>query len=825
MESTPLHTGWQLRSAGPAVPAQIREAVVPATVPGSVHTDLLDAGLIPDPYLGENESALTWMHRADWVYETSFAAEPLDVGDRAALVFEGLDTVATITLNGTVIGQTENMHRRYRFDVTGLLAEENSLTVSFTAALTRAEEIAREVGARPHSYDHPFNAIRKMACSFGWDWGPDLQTAGIWKPVHLERWHAARLDQVRPLVTVGGDGHGRVEVLVDVTTAEPRSTHWVRAALTSPDGAAPVAQGEVTVADGRAAVVLDVPDAQLWWPHGYGAQPRYCLEVSLIDGETTRDSWERMVAFREVVVRAEPDEAGTSFVIEINGTPVFVKGANWIPDDHLLTRITAEQYARRVDQSVAANINLLRVWGGGIYEQDEFYDACDERGVLVWQDFLLACAAYAEEEPLRGEFEAEARDNVLRLMSHPSLVLWCGGNENLWFSVDHEWDAQLAGGTWGYGYYHDVFARVVSEIDPTRAYIEGSPASPGFAPWEKHPNDPDHGLKHEWQVWNRVDYSHYRDEAPRFVSEFGFQGPPTWATLTRALEPEDLHKESPAFLLHQKAPDGNGKLDRGMRPHLGVPGDFTDWHWAAQLNQAHAVRFAVEHYRSHWPRTAGAIVWQINDCWPVTSWAAIDGDERPKPLWYAMRQAYAPRLLTVQPREKGLVVAIANDTDAPWDGVLHLARERLDGSVCTADETSVHAAPRSVTLVDVPDELAIPGDPAREVLFATLGENRAVHLFAENKDVALAPDALTASVEQVRGGYGVHVHAASLALDVTVLADRLAPDARADRALDTLRAGETITIRVRTEHEVEPDLLTASPILRSSNDLHGAVVR
>ncbi|SED73822.1 glycoside hydrolase family 2 protein [Ruania alba] len=821
MTRLPLHEGWTLRCTGGDAPTTISTAVVPAQVPGSVHTDLLSAGLIEDPYLGENEAALTWVHRADWVYETTFEAEPIAPGERAALAFEGLDTVATITLNGAIVGRTENMHRSYRFDVTGLLEEENTLVVSFSSALTRAEEIAQEVGPRPHSYDHPFNAVRKMACSFGWDWGPDLQTAGIWKPVHLERWHEARLAQVRPLVTVGADGTGRVEVVADLEVAGAEDPgRRVRAELTAPDGG-PIATGEVAVTGGRAVVVLEAGDVDLWWPHGYGPQSRYDLQVTLADGDRERDSWSRKVGFRDVAVRADPDEAGTSFVIEVNGVPVFIKGANWIPDDHLLTRVTPERYARRVEQSVAANINLLRVWGGGIYEQDAFYDACDAAGVLVWQDFLLACAAYAEDEPLRGEFEAEARDNVARLMPHPSLVLWCGGNENLWFSVDQDWDARLEGGTWGYGYYHDLFAQVVAEVDPTRAYVEGSPASPGFAPWEKHPNDPDHGLKHEWAVWNQVDYSHYRDEAPRFVSEFGFQGPPTWATLTRALAPQDLHKESAAFLLHQKAPDGNGKLDRGMAPHLGIPEDFTDWHWAAQLNQAHAVRYALTHYRSHWPHTAGAIVWQINDCWPVTSWAAIDGDERPKPLWYAMQAAYAPRLLTIAPRETGLVVAVVNDSDDTWDDTLHLCRESLDGVGQATEDTPVHAPARSVTLVQIPARLATPADATGEALVATLGEERTVHLFAELKDVALDPDALTASATRVGDGYDVHITASSLALDVTVLADRLAPDARTDRALDTLRAGESVTVHVTTEHPLETGLLTAAPVLRSSNDLHG----
>ncbi|MFD1717276.1 glycoside hydrolase family 2 protein [Georgenia deserti] len=825
MRTTPLHRDWTLRSTGGGVPAEVDGALVPATVPGSVHTDLLDAGLIPDPYLGENESALTWMHRADWVYETRFEAVPLEPGERAALCFDGLDTVATVTLNGTELGSTENMHRRYRFDVTELLAAENALAVSFRSALTRAEELEAELGPRPHSYPHPFNAIRKMACSFGWDWGPDLQTAGIWRPVRLERWSLARLAEVRPVVTVAADGTGRVEILADVETdGAPVEGLRLDATLTAPDGTSPAAQGEVAVSGARGVVALEVPHAERWWPHGYGDQPLYGLQVGLHHGQQHLDTWKRRIGFRDVVVRTEPDEVGTGFTIEVNGTPIFAKGANWIPDDHLLTRVTPERYARRIDQAVGANLNLLRIWGGGIYEDDAFYDSCDAAGILVWQDFLLACAAYAEEEPQRSEFEAEARDNVARLMPHPSLVLWNGGNENLWGFMDWGWQEPLGGATWGYGYYHDLFPRIVRELDPTRPYVEGSPTSPGFAPWEKHPNDADHGLKHEWRVWNQIDYRHYRDEAPRFVSEFGFQGPPTWATLTRALDEADLHKESRAFLLHQKAPDGNGKLDRGLTPHLPAPEGFGDWHWATQLNQAHAVRFALEHYRSHWPRTAGAVVWQLNDCWPVTSWAAVDGDERRKPLWFALRSAYAPRLLTVQPRGETLVVAVVNDTDEAWRGTVAISRQGLEGRTLAETSEAVEVAPRTVGHVEVPDDVAASADPAHEVLVAALGAERAVHLFAENADVALDPAAVTATAERVPEGYDVTVSASSLALDVTVLPDRLDPRSTADRALDVLLAGESVTVHVSTAAELDPAALTAPPVLRSSNDLHAAAI-
>ncbi|MDM7829862.1 glycoside hydrolase family 2 protein [Cellulomonas edaphi] len=817
MNRTTLHDGWTLRSAGGPVPGHIVDRTIAAEVPGSVHTDLLAVGLIDDPYLDLNEDLLAWAHRAQWRYSRELTAAPPAAGERVDLVFEGLDTVAEISLGGAPLARTANQHRTYRFDVREHLAAADGrplpLDVLFRSALEHAEAEADRIGPRPGAYPHPLNMVRKMACSFGWDWGPDLQTAGIWRPVRIERWRTARIASVRPLVTVGDD-EARVAVHVDVERSGAPVADLplqVRIGDTRVDA--------VIAADASSAVVeVVVRDPQLWWPRGHGEQPLYPLVVDLAGLE----SWERRIGLRTVEVDTSDDEHGTAFTFVVNGVPVFVRGANWIPDDHLLTRITRERLARRLDQALGANLNLLRVWGGGIYESDDFYELCDERGLMVWQDFPLACFAYPEEEPHRSELEAEAREHVARLSVHPSLVLWNGGNENLWGHEDWGWKDELAGRTWGLGYYEDLFPRVVAELSPTTPYAAGSPFSPRRAPAEVHPNDPDHGTHHQWEVWNRVDYTHYRDDVPRFCSEFGFQGPPTWATLERAIRNEDgspLSTDDAVWLLHQKAADGNAKLDRGLAPHLGVPDDFTDWHWATQLNQARAVSHAITHYRSWWPRTAGAIVWQLNDCWPVTSWAAIDGDGRPKPLWWALRAAFADRLLTVQQRPQGLVVAVVNDSPSRWTGALEVRRERLDGTVLAAASLHAGAAPRTVELVVLPDEVAVPADPATEVLVAELDGTRTVHTWAEDVALHLESAPADVTVEAEDGGYAVTVVARSLVKDLTLHADRLDPAAVTDQALVTLPAGATARIRVRTAVTGLEHALASWPVLRSANDL------
>jgi beta-mannosidase len=818
MKKIDLHKGWTVRAVGGAIPEEVGEGPRPAVVPGTVHTDLLAAGVIPDPYTGTHENDLVWLHRSSWLYETTLRAEPAAAGERVDLVFDGLDTVATIALDGAELGHTANMHRGYRFDVRDRLRGPAPLSVRFDSALAYAEALQDRIGGRPHVNTHPFNAVRKMAASFGWDWGPDLQTAGIWKPVRLERWRVGRLAQTRVLSTLDDDGTtGRLSVHVKVERSGLEEAGDLQIRVTAGDrsGAVVLPAGVTT-----GAVEIEVPGAPVWWPAGHGAQPLADVEVSLLDADgTALDAVARRVGFRSVRLDESPDEAGHRFALIVNGRPVFALGLNWIPEDHLLTRLTRQDYADAVDRAVAANANLLRVWGGGIFESDDFYDVCDERGVMVWQDFLLACAAYPEEEPIRSEILAEVRENVTRLSSHPALVIWNGGNENIWGHEDWKWKERLGDLTWGAGYYYRDFPALLAELDPTRPYHPGSPSSPGFDPEVVHPNDERYGTRHEWEAWNRRDYTWHDRFKPRFCSEFGWQAPPTWSTLTGALEPADRHKTSAAFLLHQKAADGNDKLDCGLAHHLPVPEDFADWNWATQLNQARATTYAVHHLRSWAPHTMGSVLWQLNDCWPVTSWAVVDGAGRRKPAWYAVRDAYRPRLVTFQPRDAGVALVAVNDTDEAWDSRIRLRRTGFDGAELAAAEIGLRVEARSVTTVPLAPALLDVADVSREVLVADVDGLRATRLFAEDFDLAYDPAPVTAEVVSTPDGYAITVTATAFARDVTVLADRVAPDALVDDMLVDLLPGESRTIGVRTGAAVNPAAFTAPEVLRSANSL------
>ncbi|MBF4599911.1 glycoside hydrolase family 2 protein [Frigoribacterium sp. VKM Ac-1396] len=848
-----LHAGWSLRSTAGPVPPEIAAVDVPATVPGTVHTDLLAAGLIVDPYIDANEHLLAWIGQADWSYTSTFDWAPGDDGaghDRHDLVFAGLDTVATVLLNGSVVAETRNQHRTYRVAVDGRLREgSNDLEVRFASPVAHADAQSLALGYRPHVNHHPYNAIRKMACSFGWDWGLDTATSGIWKPVTLESWSSVRLAAVRPVVTVDGS-RGVVDVHVDLERAGASTG-------AAPDGVTVRATvGDVTqearVEPGEDSVVLQVvvDDPELWWPRGHGGQPLYDVRVSVTggaDGDASRassggdgdvvdatrassggrllDEWSSRIGFRSVEVRVDPDEVGTSFTVVVNGEPLWIKGANWIPDDAFPHRIGRDRYLRRIEQAEFGNVNLLRVWGGGIFESDDFYELCDERGMLTWQDFLFACAAYAEEEPLRGEVEAEVRDNVTRLMTHPSLVLWTGNNENIWGHDEWGWQRRLDGATWGLGYYLDLLPALVSELDPGRPYAAGSPWSGSL---DVAQSDPDHGSVHLWEQWNRTDYPTYRDVVPRFVAEFGWQGPPTWSAMTRAIHDEPLTPESPGMLVHQKAMQGNDKLTDGLLAHYRLPDEIEAWHWAMQLNQANAVQVALEHFRSHAPRCMGAVVWQLNDCWPVTSWAAVDGDGQRKPLLYAMRHAFADLLVTIQPRDGGLAAVVVNDTEEALVGPLTLRRVAYDGRVLSESTVDVVVAARDTVTVSVPADVAAFGSPESELVVASVpGVRRGLWFPVEPRESALAAASLSTSVTVVPvgsgagPGYRVEVTAGSLVRDLALLVDKVDPAATVDEMLVTLLPGETVVFTVVSDVAGVGDGLVSGRVLRTANELVG----
>lgn len=784
-----------------------------------MHADLLRAGVIEDPDIATAEQDQHWVGRTTWAFSRTFMWEPCGQ-DRVELVCDGLDTIASVHLNDAEIGRTSNMHRRFRFDVTDRLREgHNELRVVFHPVFETIERVRSEVGVLPTSNAGDYPYVRKMACNFGWDWGPTLVTAGIWRDLVLESWSGARFDEVRVLATVA-DATGNVAVHGTLARTEESTELTLRVEV---DGiVATTAAGSA-----EAHVAVTVPAVQRWWPVGYGEQPLAQVTVELLDADTVLDRVSRRIGFREVEVREEPDELGHRWQIVINGQPVPIRGFNWIPDRPFPSEVDADRPARRIDQALGANANLLRIWGGGIYETAEFYERCDEAGLLVWQDFLFACAAYPETDEYRQQVEAEARQAIVDRAHHPCLVLWNANNECTWGYHDWGWQEILDGRPWGSHYYGELLPALVAELDPTRPYLPGSPSSGDVhAP----PNDDARGPSHLWDVWNACDYRHYRDHTPPFVAEFGFSGPPTWATLRRAVPEGALTLDNPVVRHHERAENGPAKLRARFAEHFPEVDDQDDWLWLAQLNQARALIVGIDHLRAT-ERCSGAVVWQLNDCWPVISWAAVDGDERRKPLWYAVREAFAPRRVTVQPNGVGLDLVAINDLVSAWSVAVQVRRVRFDGTVLTERTIDLRAAGLSTARLPLPRWLSDPGDPTGELLVADPDVGRrTTWFFARDRDLTYPRASWHTEVTPTHGGLDVLVTATSFVRDLAVFPDRLlvdgqplGPDAVASDLLQTLLPGETAKVTVTGASLQHAEAIVRRPVMRAVNDVDALV--
>lgn len=550
----PLHSGWTLTAMNPEMaPAELRDPLVsgiPATVPGEAALDLLNAGLIDDPFDGDNETKQQWIGDIDWRFTCRFDWHD-DGADRHDLVVYGLDTVATIELNGDPVAQTENCHRSYRFDINGLLHDgANELTVTFMSPVRYSDQAEQRRGYYPHTEHHAFNQIRKPSYTFGWDWGIDVANAGIWREIGIDSWSGVRLAEVRPLVDVSADGTGILNVHVVVERAgkgrvmSPMDAHSQQKPVpvhVTLEGYGTMLEADGSVDQGRneTTITIAVPEAKLWWPIGYGDQPLYAVSVTA--GADLQAAWSGRIGFRTTHVDTRADEVGRPFQIYVNDVPVHAHGYNWIPDDAFISRISKRDYERGIRDLVEANANMVRIWGGGIYEDDVFYDLCDEHGIMVWHDFMLACAAYPEDAETKEEVEAEAREQIIRLSPHPSLIVWNGSNEN--YVAYAEWggykqalrDDDRKPNDYGYGekpwgdyYYSELFPQLLADLDPTHVYLPSSPMS--FTRFTNANWDTD-GTMHIWDAWNRADYTVYADYTPRFADEFGYQAPPAWSTL------------------------------------------------------------------------------------------------------------------------------------------------------------------------------------------------------------------------------------------------------------------------------------------------------
>jgi beta-mannosidase len=670
MQNRSLDGEWQFRREG----GEWR----PGAVPGGVYTDLLNADVIPDPFVEDDELVVQWVGESDWTYRrTVDIDERLLDHDRVVLQCDGLDTVATVSVNGQKVGESVNMHVGHEFDVSDALeAGENEVTVAFRSPVEygqeRAAEYPYEVPCIRYPVDQPGRPfVRKAQCHYGWDWGPCLPTMGIYRDISIVAYSEPRVRYTKTEQDHSGAG---IDLTVRAGVDAPSAGTYdltVEVADTVTTETVDLDAGEQEV---DVSVPVDEESVELWWPNGYGDQPLYDLDVTVSDGDgRTCDTESDRVGFREVELVVEPDEVGTSFYFEVNGEPVYAKGANTIPTAPLYGGVTDERYEHLIRSAADANMNMLRVWGGGYYEEETFYDRCDEYGLLVWQDFMFSCSLHPANEAFLDTVEAEVRYQVRRLANHPSIAVWCANNENEeaaqnWFvEHDHHEDhlddyAAL---------YEETVGPACREEDPSRTYWPGSPSS---GPDELEPYVFETGDIHYWDVWHQGQpFEDYLTTNPRFVSEFGYQSFPSTDSLRTVLDEADFNPTSPMMEHHQRNPGGNTTILRRMADYFRFPFDFDDFVYLSQLLQAEAMSTAIEHWRRRKPTTMGALYWQLNDLWPVASWSSIEYDGKWKAQQYAARRQFAPVLLSFHPSfegRDGVANAQAEDADdVDWGDV------------------------------------------------------------------------------------------------------------------------------------------------------------
>ncbi|MBD0383604.1 beta-mannosidase [Paenibacillus sedimenti] len=678
---------------------------MPAKVPGCVHTDLLHNGVISNPFYGINESGLQWIDKKDWEYVCMFdIPEELKASSRLELVFDGLDTYADVYLNGRHIVSADNMFRSWRIEVKRWLTDNgNRLAVRFRSPVHEDLPKLQKLGyALPATNDQSDvgglgdNKIsvfaRKAPYHYGWDWGPRFVTSGIWREVRLEGWSACRIrdlfirqDQVTP-------SFAKLTAVLEIESEEA----WEGTLRMATEGLSWSKDVSLGIGSNLIELNLEIDQPRLWWCRGLGDQHLYTFKAELLAENKTEAAKTVRTGLRSIKLVTDADADGTSFNIELNGVAVFAKGANHIPNDSFLTEVTYETYRHEIATAAASNMNMLRVWGGGIYEEDVFYQLCDEYGLLVWQDFMFACSMYPGDEAFLQNIELEAAENVKRLRNYPCIALWCGNNE-----IDTAWSHydEQAGWGWKQLYsteqreriwndyeqiFHHILPEAVTQYAPGVSYWPSSPMCSLTGRKDQHAhNNSTSGDIHYWGVWHSVEpFEKYNVHVGRFMSEYGFQSFPEYKSVRTYAEESEMALESEVMLAHQKNNRGNQLIKQYMDIYMNEPKDFPSFLYVSQVLQAEAMKTAIEAHRRRKPFCMGSLYWQMNDCWPVASWSGMDYYGRWKALQYYARRSFSDILLSVDGTDDSRIdVYIVSDITVPFRGTLKVILLDFSGKV------------------------------------------------------------------------------------------------------------------------------------------------
>ncbi len=758
MKKIDLCGNWRMKILGDNV-YHIPEEWMDAKVPGSVYGTLLELGKMPDPYYRDNELDATRLMENDFIYETDVEiTQDMLAYDGVMLRFEGIDTLGEVYLNGALLGHVQNMHRIWEYDIRQLAeVGRNTVGVVLRSPIRYIREENEKVftggsGDAMAGYPH----LRKAHCMYGWDWGPRLPDAGIFRGVSLQLVDSARLDSVyvtqyhqgphmqelcfeesrvqKPLaVPVPETQGGSLRVQVDSVRLEMqmdlevfREDEELSAVIKvkSPDG---------TVYGQSPDGSITIKHPRLWWPHGYGEQPLYTVKAILLgsDGRLL-DEWERQIGLRTMTMDIREDQWGNQFAHQVNGVDIFAMGADYIPEDNLLSRVTRERTEKLLQSAVEAGHNSIRVWGGGYYPDDHFYETCDRLGLIVWQDFMYACSSYELDQAFEKNIRAETLDNVRRIRHHACLGLWCGNNEMETQTLDKCWKPSQK----QFYDYIKLFEYIIPEIlrqeDPNTFYWPSSPSSGGNFdnPWDENRGD-----VHYWDVWHgNKPFTEYRKFRFRYLSEFGFQSFPCMETVESFTEPEDRNIFSRVMEMHQRNVAANGKILNYLSATYLYPADFDRLLYASQLLQMEAIRYGVEHFRRHRGHCMGAVVWQLNDIWPVASWASIDYFGRWKALHYAEKRMFAPVLLSCEeegelsqrpyciaeqgPMEVSARLCVSNETRESVEGTCRWQLRSCLGDVVSEGQSQVVVEPLESLWLDKIDFTEFPGFSLREMYFS-----------------------------------------------------------------------------------------------------------
>ena len=728
-------------------------------LPGDGITALQAAGAIPDPYWGRNEYDLRWICDRDWVATRQFTHD----GRPCDLVIEGLDTVAEVRLNGVCVLQAANAFRRWRVDVAGLLRTgENDIAITFRSPMQAGAE---RQAALPffvpwHEGNCPLpngNMLRKPQCDFGWDWNIALAPFGIWGAIGLE----PQGDRIADVIVTQHHEGTTATVTLEVRGKAAQDGAEVTATLCGVTATAPLLGGV-------ARLVLTVTGAALWWPAGWGAQTLHDLTVTLGTAQATR-----RIGLRDLQLVSEPDAAGRSFGFRVNGADIFARGANWIPADALHGRITPDGVRDLLQSAIDANMNMIRIWGGGRYEPDWFYDLCDEMGLMVWQDFMFACNLYPSTPDFLADVAAEVRDVVARLNHHACIALWCGDNELIgalgWFDVSRkDRDRYLVS--------YDRLNRTVEEglraVLPDANWWPSSP-SPGVLAFGDAWHDDSSGDMHFWSVWHEGrDFDHYRDVRPRFCSEFGFQSYPSMDVIRRFAGPEDFNIAAPVMESHQKNAGGNARIAETMFRYFRFPVDFPNFVYLSQIQQGLAIKTAVTAWRALKPHCMGTLYWQLNDTWPVCSWASLDHGGGWKLLHHMARRFYADVTVVCVPEGAGYTLKGVNDRLAPVPLRVEAWAVAMDGTSRKLDEAEVTVPPdRALPILAVASDAIAAGEILSFIWEGDGIDGRDLHAPKPWKAYDLLPAGLATTVAQDGPHWRITLTSRALAPFVAVEAD------------------------------------------------------